>query len=100
MSAILVPFDSNQFYCVLGLCHSFKSCGAGGDLVAKLCLVTPRAVARQAPLSMGFPRQEYWSGLPFPPPGDLLNPGVKPVALAVPAFSGKFFTTESPRKIV
>ena len=59
LSAILVPFDSNQFYCVLGLCHSFKSCGAGGDLVAKLCLATPWAVARQAPLSMGFPRREY-----------------------------------------
>ena len=36
--------------------------------------VTPRTVARQAPLSMGFPRQEYWSGLPFPPPGDLPDP--------------------------
>ena len=35
-------------------------------------------VACQAPLSMGFPRQEYWSGLPFPPPGDLPNPGIKP----------------------
>jgi len=35
-------------------------------------------VARQAPLSMGFSRQEYWSGLPFPSPGDLSNPGIKP----------------------
>ena len=45
----------------------------GGGLVAKSCptLVTPWAVARQAPLSMGFSRQEYWSGLPFPTPGDL-----------------------------
>ena len=40
--------------------------------------VTPWAVARQAPLSMGFSRQEYWSGLPFPPPGDLPDPGIKP----------------------
>ena len=39
---------------------------------------TPGTVARQAPLSMGFSRQEYWSGLPFPPPGDLPNPGIKP----------------------
>ena len=38
---------------------------------------TPRAVARQAPLSMGFSRQEYWSGLPFPSPGDLLDPGIE-----------------------
>ena len=45
--------------------------GGGSGLVAKLCptLVTPRAVARQAPLSMGFSRQEYWIGLPFPSPG-------------------------------
>ena len=40
--------------------------------------VTPWTIADQAPLSMGFPRQEYWSGLPFPPPGDLPNPGIKP----------------------
>ena len=38
--------------------------------------VSPWAAARQAPLFMGFPRQEYWSGLPFPPPGDLPNPGI------------------------
>ena len=40
--------------------------------------VTPWIVAHQAPLSMGFSRQEYWSGLPFPPPGHLPNPGIKP----------------------
>ena len=45
----------------------------------RLC-VTPRAVACQAPLSMGFSRQEYWSGLPCPPPGDLLSPGIEPVS--------------------
>ena len=39
-------------------------------------------VACQAPLSMGFPRQEYWSGLPFPSPGDLPNPGIKPISPA------------------
>ena len=47
----------------------------GGGLVAKSCLVTAWTVARQAPLSMGFPRQEYWSELPFPSPGDLSEPG-------------------------
>ena len=41
---------------------------------------TPWTVAHQAPLSMGFPRQEYWSWLPFPPPGDLLDSGIKPVS--------------------
>ena len=40
--------------------------------------MTPGTVALQAPLSMGFPRQEYWSGLPIPTPGDLPNPGIKP----------------------
>ena len=42
--------------------------------------VTPWTVARQAPLSMGFPRQEYWSGLLFPPPGDLPDPGIEPTS--------------------
>ena len=52
---------------------------------------TPWTVARQAPLSMGFPRREYWSGLPFPSPGDLLDPGIQP---ASPSLAGGFFTTE------
>ena len=54
-----------------------------------LTLVTPWTVVRQAPLSMGFLRQAYWSGLPFPPP-DLPNPGIKPMSSA---FAGGFFTT-------
>ena len=45
----------------------------------QLC-ATPWTVARQAPLSMGFSRREYWSGLPFPPPGDRPDPGIKPVS--------------------
>ena len=56
---------------------------------------TPGTVARQAPLSMGFSRQEYWSGLPFPSPGDLSDPGIEP---ASPALAGGFFTTEPPGK--
>ena len=44
---------------------------------------------------MGFPRQEDWSGLPFPPPGDLPNPGIEPASLASPALVGGFFTTGS-----
>ena len=47
-------------------------------------------VAHQAPLSMGFSRQEYWSGLPFPPPGDLPDPGTEPVSLMCPALAGEF----------
>jgi len=53
--------------------------------------VTPWTVARQAPLSMGFSRQEYWSGLPHPPPGDLPNPGKMPMSLRSPALTGGFF---------
>ena len=47
---------------------------------------------------MGFPRQEYWSGLPFPPPGDLPNPGTKLASLVSPALAGRFFTTALPGK--
>ena len=49
-------------------------------------------IAHQAPLSVGFSRQKYWSGLPFPTPGDLPNPEIKPVSLASPALAGGFFT--------
>ena len=60
---------------------------------------TPWTVARQAPLSMGFSKQEYWSEFPCPPPGDLLDPGIKPTSLLLPALAGGFFTTStSPRK--
>ena len=58
---------------------------------------TPWTVARQAPLSMGFPRQEYWSGLPFPPPGDLPDPGIEPASPA-PALADESSTAVSPRK--
>ena len=52
----------------------------------------------QAPLYVRIPRQEYWSGLPFPSPGDLPNPGIKLVSLASPALAGRFFTTEPSGK--
>ena len=58
--------------------------------------VAPWTVACQAPLSMAFPRQEYWSGLPFPTSGDLLNSGVEPLSLVSPALPGRFCTTASP----
>ena len=48
-----------------------------------------------APLSKGFSRKEYWSGLPFPPPGDLPNPGIEPMSLTSPALAGGFFTTSA-----
>ena len=56
---------------------------------------TPWTVAHQAPLFMGFPRQEYWSGSPFPSSEDFPNPGIEPVSLAL---AGGFFTAEPPGK--
>ena len=56
-------------------------------------VATPWTVAHQAPLSMGFSRPEYGSELPFPPPGDLPDPGINPVSPAAPAWAGKFLTT-------
>ena len=67
-----------------GVCEHAQSC---------LALVTPWAVAHQAPQSMGFPRQEYWRRLPLPPPGDLPDPGIELMSPACPALAGRFFTT-------
>ena len=84
---------------------SFSSClpsslplpwaGSGG-LVFQTCLTlaTLWTVACQDPLSMEFSRQEYWSGLPFPSPGDLPDPGIKPVSFVPPALAGRFFNAE------
>ena len=60
----------------------------------RLC-ATLWTVACQAPLSMGFLRQEYWSSLPYPPPGDLPDPGVENMSLISPALAGRFFTTSA-----
>ena len=57
--------------------------------------MAPWTAPYQAPPSMGFSRQEYWSGVPFPPPGDLPDPGIEPVS---PALVGEFFTSEPPGK--
>ena len=73
-----------------GTCVQLLSC--------VLVFETPWTVALQAPLSMGFPRQEYWSRLPFPSPGDLLIPGIKPTSLASPAVASGFFTIDTPGK--
>ena len=81
-----------EFTCVQGRRR------AGHHSVCSVCVlsyvrrfVTPWTVACQATLSMEFSRQEYWSGLPFPPPWNLPDPGIK---LASPALAGGFFTTE------
>ena len=58
--------------------------------------VTPWTIAHQAPLSMEFSRQEYWSRLSFPSPGDLPDPGIEPASPESSALAGEFFTTEPP----
>ena len=72
-------------------------CSSCYCLVTELCpaLGTPWRVALQAPLSMAFFRQEYWSGWPFPSPGDLLNPGIEPISSAL---ADRFFTAEPPER--
>ena len=68
-----------------------------------LCLTLCDSMDYSTPVSfillpMGFSRQEYWSGLPFPPLGDLPDPGIKPVSLASPVLADRFFGTETPGK--
>ena len=66
------------------------SCFSCGQLFA-----IPWTIARQAPLLMGFSREEYWSELPCPPPGDFPDPGTKPTSLKPPALAGGFFITSA-----
>ena len=89
-----IPINSTQgfqfLHVLLNTCYflSFDG-GGGGGLVAKSCLtlVTPWTVAFRALLSVGFSRQEYWSGLPFPSPGNLPDPGIEPGSPALQADS-------------
>ena len=59
---------------------------------------TAGTVARQASFSVGFPRREHWSGWPFPPPGNLPDPGIEPESLESPSLAGRFFITAPPGK--
>ena len=72
--------------CVCVCAKSLQSC--------QLC-ATLWIVAHQSPLSMGFSRQEHWIGLLYPPPGDLPDPGIKPISLLSPALAGRFFTASA-----
>ena len=77
----------------MNACHALCIC-------AQLCpLFAPiGTVAHRTPLSMEFSRQEYWSGLPFPTPGDLPDPGIEPTSPVSSALAGGFFTTVPPGK--
>ena len=68
------------------------------NLAVVLRFATPWTVACQVPLSMGFPRQQYWSELPFPPPEGLPNPGTEVTSLVASALASRFFGTELPGK--
>ena len=89
---VLTLVISSDPITVFKLCWTVLSVCGGGGSVAQSCL-TPWTVARQAALSMEFSRQEYWSGLPFPPPGDLPDPGIKPGS---PALQTDSLLTEPP----
>ena len=92
ISSSLSPFFSNISYCTTSFSEikTYKHCCY---LVtrSRLTLCHPMDIACQAPLSMGCSRQEYWSGLPFLPPGDLPDPRIEPTS---PALAGGFFTSE------
>ena len=81
---VTFPEQSLAITCMQDACYVAQSCTT---------LVTPWTVTSQALLSMGFPRQKYQNGLSFPPPGDLPNPGMKPVSFLSPALAGRFFTS-------
>ena len=85
------------YMCIIYMLYMYISslCVCAKSLQWCSTLCNPQTVACQAPLSMGFSRQEYWSGLPYPPPGDLPDPGIEPVPLMSPALIGGFFTTSA-----
>ena len=80
------------------ICWSFTVCVGAQSLSHVWLFATQWTIACQAPLSMGFSRQEYWSGLPFPSPGYLPDSRIEPMSLASPALAGRFFTTVPPGK--
>ena len=85
--AVQLSFPKNWLFCIL--------CACAQPLSRVWLCVTPWTVVHQAPLSVGFSRQEYCSGLPCPPSGDLPDPGIEPTSLVSPALAGGFFTTSA-----
>ena len=82
-----------------GFCPELIVMSCMGACVVVYYSVTPCNETHHAPLFMEFFRQEYWSLLSFPPPGDLPNPGIEPASLAPPALAGRFFTTVPLRSL-
>ena len=99
-----MPFLCDHFchvglQCWLLLLTSMHACMPAKLLQSCLTLCDPMDCSPQALLSMGFSRQEYWSRLPFPPPGDLPNPRIKPASPGSPASAGRFFTTGAAKSL-
>ena len=83
------------FYLRYFIAFLFLYCAMLSRFSCVRLFVTLWIIACQSPLSMGFSREKYWSGLPCPPPGDLPDPGIEPVSLMSPALAGGFFTTST-----
>ena len=97
-----IPYLLDISICASKILFTIQLSALGVDLNAMLShfsrvwlFVTPWTATCQASLSMGFSRQEYWSGLPYPPPGDLPDPGIEPASLKSPTLASKFFTTSA-----
>ena len=89
-------FEWNKTLCMGSICYSCSLCaGVLSHFNCVQLLGTLWTIAHQAPLSMGFSRQERWSGLPCPSPRDLPHPGIKPRSLMSPALADRFFTTRA-----
>ena len=84
-------------YIVFNICIYYIS--ESGTCSISHVLATPWTIALQGSLSMEFSRQEYWSRLPFPTPGNLPDIGIEHTSLASPALASRFFTTVPPRNI-
>ena len=97
-----IPYLLDISICASKILFTIQLSDLGVDLNAMLShfsrvwlFVTPWTATCQASLSMGFSRQEYWSGLPYPPPEDLPDPGNEPASLKSPTLASKFFTTSA-----
>ena len=88
---MVIPRSTKIFTMGHSLCYYWTVCAVVSCFSHVQLFVTPWTIALQAPLSMGFSRQEYWSGLPFPSPGDLPNTGTEPVSLMSLALTGMLF---------
>ena len=98
-SQLVITSDFQTYSLMVESLYPFATsmCSSWSLSLVQLC-ATLWTVAHQAPLSMGFFRQEYWSGLPFTLPGDLPDSGIKLASLVSPALAGRFFTTEQSGK--